>query len=89
MVDCDCDGLLLVLEMIRAVGLCLGLVVSAVVCSLVPSLTKINCSAVLAVVSSYWLLKTGYGVGGDFRTENRSDMIIDNVSVVVSNTLDI
>ena len=47
------------------------------------SLPRIDCSVVIAVASSRWLLKTGDGVGDDFRTDKKSEMIIDNVSVSV------
>ena len=71
----------MVLEIIGVVGLCLGLVVGVVVCSLVPSMTRIDCSDVIAIASCWWLLQIGYDVGADFRTDNRSNIIINNLSV--------
>ena len=35
------------------------------------------------MASSRWLFKTGDSVGGDFRSDNRSHVIIDKVSVTV------
>ena len=40
-------------------------------------------SVVIAVANSCWLLKTGDGVGSDFRTANKSVMIKNNLSVAV------
>ena len=37
----------------------------------------------MAVAKSRWLLKMGDGIGGSFRTSNRSVMINDNRSVAV------
>ena len=37
----------------------------------------------MAVAKSRWLLKIGHGIGGAFRTSNRSVMINDNRSVAV------
>ena len=50
LVGCDCDNLILVLDMIGVVGLCLGLVVGPVVFLLVPSLTRFDCSVVKVVL---------------------------------------
>ena len=47
------------------------------------SLPRMDWSVLIAVASSHWLLKTGDGVGGAFRTANRSIMIKDNRSVAV------
>ena len=47
------------------------------------SLPRMDWSVLIAVASSHWLLKTGDGVGGAFRTANRSIMIKDNRSVPV------
>ena len=69
--------------MIGMVGLRLSLVVGSIVGLLVLSLIKINCIVVIAVASSHLLFKTEDMIGGNFRTDNRSDMIIDNVSMVV------
>ena len=44
---------------------------------------RIDCNVEIASASSCWLLKTGDGVGGDFRMDNRSDMIKHNVSIAV------
>lgn len=65
------------------IGLHLDLVVGARICSLVPSLTRIYCSVIIALANFCWLLNTRYVVYGGFRTNTISDIIIDNVSVAV------
>ena len=52
MVGCDWVDLVVVLEMIGAVGTSLGLEVGTEVCLLVPFLTRIDRSVVTAVASS-------------------------------------
>ena len=46
-------------------------------------LPSIDWSVVIEVANYCWLLKTGDGVGGDFRTANKSVMTKDNLSVAV------
>ena len=83
LVGCDCDNLVLVFKVIEMAGFLLGFVVVAGFCLFVPYLTRIDCSVSIAVVNTCWLLETREVVDGNCRTINRSDIIIDNLSVAV------
>ena len=75
--------LVLVLVLTEILCIRLSLVVGTVDWLLVLSLPRIDWSVVIAVVNSCWLLKTGDGVGGNFRRANKSVMIKDNLLVAV------
>ena len=84
LVGFDYNYRMLMLVMIGVIGICLALVISAIICSLVSSLlTMSGYSIVIAGTRFCLILKTGYIVRCDFSTDNRFNLIIDNVSVAV------